>query len=170
MTAAALSISGDDAQVLESRRFTAEELCRVFNCPPPIAGIWENANFASTAMAASWFARFCLLAWAKLIEQEFARSIFNDPRRFYLELDLSGLERGDYPQLMQTNINAVRSGIMSADEARHEIGLDPRGGDADKLMAQSVGGRPGGTEDGQGDSLPSPGAPLNGSGRNGAVA
>ena len=51
---------------------------------------------------------------------------------------------------MATNIAAVRAGIMSADEARAEIGLDPRGGEASELRPQAVGGRPDGVGDGEG--------------------
>jgi hypothetical protein len=63
-----------------------------------------------------------------------------------------------------TNIQAVRAGVMLADEARLEAGLDPRGGPADELVAQRVGGRPGGTEDGTDDTLPPPGG-AKGTGR-----
>ncbi len=148
----ALGINADDAQLLESRRFTAEEMCRVFNVPPPIAGIWDHSTFTNSATAAQWFAQFTLLPWVKLIEAEFARAVFNDPDRFFLELDMGGLTRGDYASMMATNIGAVRAGVMTADEARQEAGLDPRGGDADRLMPQAVGGRPDGS--GEGDGLP----------------
>jgi len=53
---------------------------------------------------------------------------------------------------MQTNIAAVRGGVMSADEARAEIGLDPRGGEANSLRPQAVGDRPDGAGDGEGDT------------------
>jgi len=39
---------------------------------------------------------------------------------------------------MQTNIAAVRGGVMSADEARAEIGLDPRGGEANSLRRRRL--------------------------------
>jgi hypothetical protein len=95
--------------------------------------------------------------------------VFNDPD-YTLTIDLSGMLRGSYQDLMATNINAVRAGIMSADEARAEIGLDPRGGAADELRPQAVGGRPDRVGDGEGDNLPPPGAKPNGSTRpNGAL-
>ena len=61
---------------------------------------------------------------------------------------------------MSSYVNLVRTGIASADEARQAVELDPRGGDADKLIATATGGRPVGTADGAGDALP----PLNGGG------
>jgi hypothetical protein len=76
-------------------------------------------------------------------------------RNVEIVTDLAGMLRGSYQDLMTTNINAVRAGIMSADEARAEIGFDPRGGEANELRPQGVGGRPPGT--GDGDNLPPPG-------------
>ena len=80
-------------------------------------------------------------------------------RNVEIVTDLAGMLRGSYQDLMTTNINAVRAGITSADEARPEIGFDPRGGEANELRPQAVGGRPPGT--GDGDNLP----PAGGSAR-----
>jgi HK97 family phage portal protein len=152
-----IGISPEDAELLDSRRFSVEELCRVFNVPPPIIGEWTHATLSNTASAREWFAALTLLPWVNKIEREFSRVVFNDPD-MSLCFDLSGMLRGDFPQLVQSYVNLVRSGIASADEARLAIGLDPRGGDADRLQAQAIGGRPEGTGDGEGDRP----APLNG--------
>jgi hypothetical protein len=42
---------------------------------------------------------------------------------------------------------------MSADEARAEFGLDPRGGEANELRPQAVGGRPQGQDDAVGSPV-----------------
>jgi phage portal protein BeeE len=94
--------------------------------------------------------------WCRAIEAEFARSVFSDPARFHLEIDLSQLLRGDYATRAQVGINLLRAGALTANELRAEIGYNPLPG-GDKLMPQAVGGRPGGTEDGAGDALPTPG-------------
>ena len=169
MTPKELNVSPEDAEILESRRFSVEEICRLYGVPPPMIGDWTHATFSNTASANSWFGTQTLLPWVKAIEREFARSIFNDPRRFHLELDLSGMLRGDYATWTTVGINLTRAGVITANELRHDLGLNPRP-DGDKLVAQATGGRPGGTGDGEGDTLPAPGAPTNGSGRpNGAT-
>ena len=160
----AIAATPEDMEVLESRRFVAEEVARLFGVPPPLVGIWNDANFSSTAQAESWFGTNTLAPWCVAIEREFSRVVFNDPDRFHLELDLSGLMRGDYATRMQTGINAVRAGVLTANELRQEMGYDRRP-DGDKLVMQSAGGRPPGTGDGEGDVLPEPGAPTNGSGK-----
>jgi HK97 family phage portal protein len=148
-----IGVSPEDAELLDSRRFSVEEIARLYGVPPPLIGEWTHATFSNTASASEWFGSMTLLPWVRKIEREFSRVVFNSDD-FELEIDMGGMLRGSYQDLMSTNINAVRAGIMSADEARAEIGLDPRGGDADKLQPQAVGGRPVGTGDGEGGDPP----------------
>jgi HK97 family phage portal protein len=152
-----IGVSPEDAELLESRRFSVVEIARLYGVPPPLIGDWEHATFSNTASASEWFGSMTLLPWVRKVEREFSRTVINSDD-CELVIDMAGMLRGSYQDLMTTNINAVRAGIMSADEARGEIGLDPRGGEADELRPQAVGGRPPQTGDGQGDSLPAPGA------------
>jgi HK97 family phage portal protein len=164
-----MGISPEDAELLSSRQFSVSEVARLYQTPPPIVGDWSNSSFTNSATASQWHGSLCLLPWVNKIEREFSRTVINDPD-VSLVIDLSGMLRGDYATMMSTNIAAVRAGIMSADEARVEAGLDPRGGDADRLVMASVGGRPDGVGDNEGDALPAPGGALNGAGKaNGAA-
>jgi phage portal protein BeeE len=131
--------------------------------PPAVVGDFADSNFATSDAAMRFFATGCLAQWCKKIESEFARSVFNTPDAV-LHLDLEGLLRGDYPAHAQALINLVRSGIVSADEARHELGYNPRGGEADRLQAQAIGGRPGGATEGNGATSDPGGGVGNGSG------
>jgi HK97 family phage portal protein len=170
MKADALAATAEDMEVLESRKFVAVEVARLFGVPPPLAGIWDNTNFASSAQAAIWFATNTLSPWCEAISREFARSVFNDPDRFHVELDLSALVKGDFATRATVGMNLVRAGVLTANELRQELGWDRIEG-GDKLVMQASGGRPPGTEDGAGLDLPDP-ATTNGSGRkpNGAGA
>ena len=55
-------------------------------------------------------------------------------------------------------------GVITANELRQEMGYDTRPGDDELLQLQVVGGRPGGTADGEDDARLALGAPTNGSG------
>jgi HK97 family phage portal protein len=165
-----LSVTAEDLEVLESRKFTALECCRLFGVPPPLVGILDNANFSNAAQASAWFATNTLAPWCIAIEREFARVVFNDPDRFHLGLDLSALVKGDYATRASVGVNLVRSGILTANELRQELGYDTHP-DGDKLVMQATGGRPEGTGDGEGASLPAPGArPTNGTGKGNGAA
>ena len=164
-----ISANAEDSQVLDSRQFAAEEIARLYGVPPPLVGIWRYSSFTNSQQANSWFGQNTLRPWCRAIEREFARSVFADPRRFSLELDLSGLLRGDFGSQVTAGVNLVRSGILSQDELREELGYNRRGGEADQLRPQAIGGRPDGVADGEGQQLPTSGAPPNGAGRNGAA-
>jgi HK97 family phage portal protein len=121
-----LSVSPEDAEVLASRKFSVEELCRVLGVPPPIVQAYEFNTFTNAQQAALWFAQFTLAPWARKIEAEFSRSVFGASDHS-LELDLSGLMRGDYEARWKANVAAVQAGILDADEVREVEGWNPRG-------------------------------------------
>lgn len=125
MTWNALSISPEDAEVLASRRFTVEELCRLFNVPPPIVQDYTHNTFTNASQASLWFAQLTLTPWARKIEAEFSRTIFSD-EACHLEIDLSGLTRGDYAARWQAHEIAVRNQILDANEVREVEGWNPR--------------------------------------------
>jgi HK97 family phage portal protein len=121
-----ISVSPEDAEVLDSRRFTVVELCRLFNVPPPIVQDYSHATFTNASQASTWFAVNTLAPWARKIEAEFARSIFADQTgHTHLEIDLSGLVRGDYATRWAANVAAVGAGILTADEVRAQEGFGP---------------------------------------------
>jgi HK97 family phage portal protein len=116
-----LSASPEQAEVLESRRFSVEEVCRLFGVPPPILQDYTRNTFSNATTAGQWFAQFSLLPWVKKIEAEFARVLLPDPS-FQLELDLSGLLRGDFAQRWAANVSAVQAGILTPNEVRQAEG------------------------------------------------
>ncbi len=121
-----LAVSPEDAEVLESRRFTVVEICRLFNVPPPIIQDYSHATFTNASQASTWFATNTLTPWARKIEAEFARSVFADPNgAFHIEVDLSGLVRGAYAERWTANVAAVTAGILTADEIRAQEGYGP---------------------------------------------
>src|SRR5262249_42363201 len=95
-----ISISPEDAEFLASRRFTTEELCRLFNVPPVIVGDLSNSSFNNTETLTRFFAQSTLAPWIRKVEAEFSRSVLNSGRT--LEIDLSGLLRGDPTQRWQS--------------------------------------------------------------------
>jgi HK97 family phage portal protein len=121
-----ISINPEDAEFLASRRFTTEELARLFNVPPPIIGDLQYGTFSNVETLLRWFAQNTLSPWIKKIESEFSRSIFGADQDHRLEIDLSGLMRGDPAQRWGAWEIAVRNNILTPDEVRQEEGWNPR--------------------------------------------
>lgn len=124
-----ISINPEDAEFLASRRFTVEELARLYGCPPPIIGDLSHGTFTNTETVGRWFAQHTLAPWIRKLESEFTRSVFSAASRatHRLELDMSGFLRGDPSSRWAAWKVAVEAGILDADEVREEEGFNPRG-------------------------------------------
>lgn len=133
-----ISVSPEDAEVLASRRFTVEELCRLFQVPPPIVQDYTHNTFTNAAQASLWFAQISLAPWARKIEAEFSRSVFGaSSADCFLEVDLSGLMRGDYEARWKAHEIAVRNQILDTNEVREIEGWNPRAAEPAPRPAQT---------------------------------
>jgi HK97 family phage portal protein len=120
-----MTVNPVDAQMLESRRFSSEELCRVFQVPPPLVQDYTNNTFTNSEQAGRWFSQFCLLPWVRKLEAEFNRSLFAGSP-YALELDLSAFDRGDSGSRWAAHKIAVEAGILTPAEVREVEGWNPR--------------------------------------------
>lgn len=154
----ALSMTLEDAELLASRKFQAEEIARLFNIPLPILNVWDHSTFTNSDTASQWFGQLTLAPWVRKIEAEASRVLFNDPS-YRIELDLSALMRGSFQTRIQSEISMVRAGILSPDEVRLAEGWPARGGAAGELQPQAVGGRPQDTGTGEGEKANGAAAP-----------
>lgn len=129
LKATPLSISPEDAELLSARRFSTEEIARLYQVPPPIVGIWDNSTFTNSETAGRWFAKFTLAPWIRKIEEAFRRTVFSDSSRrtHEMELDMSGLLRGDDAARWKAHEIAVKNNILDQDEVREVEGWNPRG-------------------------------------------
>lgn len=122
----ARQVSPEDAQLLESRKFGVEEICRLFQVPPPLVQDYSHNTFTNSETAGRWFAMFCLTPWARKIEAEFARAILPDSGEFEMELDLTGFLRGDPATRWQAHAIALANNVLDPDEVRQVEGWNPR--------------------------------------------
>ena len=120
----AASISPEDAELLETRKFGVEEICRLFQVPPPIIQDYSNNTFTNSETAGRWFATFTLAPWARKIEAEFARTVL--AAGLELELDLSGFLRGDPQTRWAAHKIAIDAKVLDPDEVRQIEGWNPR--------------------------------------------
>jgi HK97 family phage portal protein len=132
-------ISPEDAELLESRKFAVEEICRLFQVPPPIVQDYSHNTFTNSETAGRWFATFCLAPWARKIEAEFARSVFPANGPYELELDLSGFLRGDPEKRWAAHKIALDAGVLDPDEVREVEGWNPRKAGVRRDDAEGVG-------------------------------
>jgi HK97 family phage portal protein len=140
-----ISVSPEDAELLASRRFSTEELARIYQVPPPLVGIWDHSSFTNSQTAGTWFAVFTLSPWIAKLEAGLSRSVFAGSST-YLNFDLGGLLRGDPLQRWQSYDIASRNHILRPNEIRGLEGFNPiDGGDDFPAVAADLQRPPPGT-------------------------
>lgn len=119
------SLSPEAAETLNSRKFGTEEVCRIFQVPPPIIQDYSHNTFTNSEQAGRWFGQFCLLPWVTKLEATFNRALF--PASDYeLEIDMSAFDRGDSESRWQAHEIAAKNQILTIDEIREIEGWNPK--------------------------------------------
>jgi HK97 family phage portal protein len=123
-----VTITPESLEMLSARKFSTEEVARLFGVPPPIIGIWDHSTFTNSETAGRWFAQFCLAPWIRKIEEAFRRSVFTAATRetHCIEFDMSGFLRGDASARWKNHAIAVKQGILTRNEVREVEGWNPR--------------------------------------------
>lgn len=144
-----------ESQLIESLKFSVEEICRLYSVPPHKIGHMEGAGYANSIEAQNaQFVSDCIRPLIEAIEMEFSNKLLNGNRRFVM--DLKALMRGDIQTEVQRNVSYWNIGAMSANEIRRMEGLPPiEGGDEyNKPMHMSSDNN--NNNNGEGNSQPEP--------------
>lgn len=140
MTAGNIGINPKDAQLLESRNFGVEEICRWFRVPPWMVGHTAGSTNWGTGIEQQMigFLTFTLAPWLKRIEDHINAYLIPPAQRNsrFVKYNVEGLLRADSAGRATFLGNLVDRGIMTRDEARAKENLEPMGGNASVLMAQ----------------------------------
>lgn len=130
-----LSMTSEDAQLLEARKYQIVDIARIFGVPPHL--------IAETEKSTSWgsgieeqnrgFLVYTLMPHIERIEQELDRKLVRSPEH-YAEFDLSGLLRADSKsraEIYKAAIGGTQNpGWMTRNEIRRAENLAPmEGGD-----------------------------------------
>lgn len=115
-----VSVSPDDAQMLESRKFSTVALARIYRVPPPVIGDFEGGNYSSIVEVGQWFYSHTIMPWLNKWERAIERSLFSSLSRRSLEVefDCDLLLRGDMLTRFQAYRIAREIGVYNANELR----------------------------------------------------
>lgn len=136
-----VSMTPEDAQMLQTRSFNVEEICRWFRVPPWMVGHTEKSTSWGSGIEQQMigFIAFTLLPWMKRIEQSINRRLLRpDERRyFYAKYNPEGLLRADSAARAAFYSAMTQNGIYTRDDCRAKEDLPPMGGNAGVLTVQS---------------------------------
>jgi HK97 family phage portal protein len=123
----AMSVSPEEAQFLETRKFQAEEVARLFNVPPHLLMLLDRSTFSNVVEQNKAFAVNCIRPWAIRWEQAIRKSIlerFGD-RSLSTEFEMDALLRPDTMARAQANQILLQNGALTIDEWRGRENMNP---------------------------------------------
>ena len=133
-----ITLSSQDMQFLESRKFNGLDICRFFNVPPQFVFYDTASNYKSAEMANVAFLTNTLNPLLKKIEAEFRRKLIPmmDAARCRIRFDREELYSCDLQS--QTNYikGSIESGTSTINEWRTKMNKKPIDG-GDKLLVSA---------------------------------
>lgn len=122
-----ITISPDEAQFLQTRKFQTEEIARIFGVPPALIQAESQTTYNNVEQQNLMFGRHTIAPWTKKIEHEINRKLIQARERpaTYARFDLNSMYRGDMAARVKFYEGMVRLGAMSINEVRSKEDMNP---------------------------------------------
>lgn len=130
-----IGIAPEAAQMLETRRYTAHQLCYMYGVPPPIIGDYQDSKFATADAMIRFFVMMTVRNLVVRIERAINRQVMHvqsdgvlkkafDSQLIY-EIVIDGLLRGD-PETQARVWELMRkNGVATANDWLQDVGMNP---------------------------------------------
>ena len=128
-----VTLSPQDADFLNTRKFQVSEIARIFRVPPHMIGDLERATFSNIEQQSLDFLIHTLRPYLVNLEQELERKLFreNEQSSYYIKFDTNGLLRGDSAARAQYYKDMSAIGVLSINEIRRLEDLNDIGDSGD---------------------------------------
>lgn len=139
-----ISMNADDAQLLESRSWSVEEICRWAGVPPFMIGHNEKASGypASLEQQVLTFQKFTLNPYLIRIQQSIRKQLLSPAERasgLYAKFNMEAFLAADSAARARFHESGLRNGWRTINEVREKEELPPiEGGDVARVQAQNV--------------------------------
>lgn len=138
----ALGIPPEQAQFILTRQFSLQDMCRWFNTPPHMIGDLSRSTFSNIEHSDLQFVKYCLRPVLKRREAEYERKLLSPKEwgRIKIRYNLDAMLRGDLASLTNHIHQMVLDGVMTPNEGRRLLNLNPLpGGDVPYKPANIMG-------------------------------
>ncbi|HDF2362810.1 phage portal protein [Morganella morganii] len=125
-----ISMTSEDAQFLETRKFQLEEICRIFRVPLHMIQNTDRATFSNIENLGIGFINYSLVPYLTRIEQRINVGLVKPSKQgvFYAKFNTGALLRGDMKSRFDAYATGINWGIYSPNECRELEELNPRDG------------------------------------------
>lgn len=122
-----LGMSGNDAQLLESRNASVIDIARIYRVQPHMIGALERATNNNVEQQGMDFVVHTMMPWFVRIEQALAMDLLTPAEQdeYYFQFLVDGLLRGDSKSRAEFYSKLFGMGSLSQNEIRERENLDP---------------------------------------------
>lgn len=135
----AFSYNASEAELIEQRKLGHIEVAGVYEMPPPMLGILDDASFSNIETQHRMLYSDALGPWFTLEEQTFSAALVDeaDHNGEWVEYDTKELLRGDPVKQAIAEKTRIRTGTLTIDEARDDDNRPRFGGAASQPLIES---------------------------------
>lgn len=128
------TVPPEEAQFLESRQFSIEEMCRWFRIPPHKVQHLLRSTFSNIEQQSIEYVVDTIHPWLVRWEQEVNRKLFrpSERKRLYAEHNVEGLLRGDSATRAAFYKTLWEMGVLSTNDILRKENMPPIGAEGDK--------------------------------------
>ena len=142
MTANIVQLNAEEMQYIESRKLNLQEVCMVYDVPPPVVHILDHATFSNITEQMRSMYRDTMSPRLEDIESAMDTALlaeFGLTGRRETEFDMSEVLRGDFETRADKAVTLRQSGSFTGNEARELVGM-PKSDDPemDKIYANAA--------------------------------
>lgn len=134
-----LSVPLEQLQFLQMKKYSTEEIARIYQVPPAMIGMESNTAYSNYEQQILQFHQGCVLPWVRRIELEVERKLLRGDKNLQCTFDVDTLLRADSENRSKFYHSMLQDGVMSINEVRGREGLGPvNGGDEHHILMNSI--------------------------------
>lgn len=132
------AMTSDEAQYLETRKLTREEVAAAYYIPPPMVGILDHATFSNITEQHKMLYQDTLGPWLEMIQEDIELQLLPDLNptgaSVYVEFNIGEKLKGSFEEQAASIQTLTGRPVLTADEGRGLLNRNALGGDAARLV------------------------------------
>jgi HK97 family phage portal protein len=116
--AGTVGFSAEDAQFLQSRQFSVQEIARWFRVSPTMIGDLSRSTYSNSEQEQLSFLQHSLRPWLVNFESEINLKLFPSRTQFFAEFDMAALQRADQATRYEAYSKGLAAGFLTVSDVR----------------------------------------------------
>lgn len=130
-----VAANSKESQLLETRLFNLNDIARFFSISPVLLGDLSHSSYSTIEASLLEFVTHTLFPYITLIENEFTRKLIKpSEKNLFIDLDENYIVKSDKQSQANYLSTLVSKGILTINEARYQLGLNPLEGGDDLII------------------------------------